>query len=101
MGATAETAETTEGEMDDAADATTTTTTAPEIGDLMPDLTEIAREDDGATTETSLEDEASNGLRGSTASAIQYADTSATGVQATTGVVAVLGAASAVLLGML
>ena len=99
--ATAEpTIEITEGEMDDAA-ATTTTTTAPEVGDLMPDLTEIAREDDAATTETSMEDEESNGLRGSTASAIQYADSSATGVQVTTGVVAVLGAASAVLLGML
>ena len=77
-------------------DVTTTTTTAPEVGDLMPDLTEIAREDDAA------DNEESNGLRGSTAaSAIQYGDSSAAGVRVTTGVVTILGAASAVLLGML
>ena len=87
---TAETStETTEGEMDDA------TTPTPEMGDLMPGISEIAREDDAG------EDE-SNGLRGSTAaSAYKYADSAAPGVQVTTGVVAVLGAASAVLLGML
>ena len=87
----APTTEGTEGDMDDAA----ATTPTPEMGDLMPGISEIAREDDAG-------DEDSNGLRGSTAaSAYKYADSAAPGVQVTTGVVAVLGAASAVLLGML